>query len=145
MFKRRMSKRRGVPQSRLELLRHVPLFEGLSDKVLTRIDSMTVETTLSPGHELTRQGEPSDQAFVIVEGSAEVRINDAVVGEALPGELVGELGVLDNAVRSATVTATTPMRVLVMNRGEIHTLLDQDGTAARVQADVDRHRSGPQP
>lgn len=145
MFKRRMSRRRGVPQSRLDLLRQVPLFEGLSDKVLARIDSMTVETTLSPGHELTRQGEPSDQVFVIVEGSAEVRVNDEVVHESVPGELVGELGVLDHAVRSATVIATTPMRVLVMHPGEIRSLLANDPPAGRVQADVDRHRSGPQP
>jgi CRP-like cAMP-binding protein len=137
--------RKGVPQSRLELLRQVPLFGGLSDKLLARIDSMTVETTLARGHELTTQGQPSNQAFVIVEGSAEVRVNGEVVREALAGELVGELGVLDHTARSATVIATTPMRVLVMNPGEVATLLRQDGPAGRVQADVDRHRSGPQP
>lgn len=134
--------RKGVPESRLELLGSVALFNGLPDKVLARIDSMTVETSLSPGHELTRQGEPSDQAFVIIEGAAEVRVDGEVVGEALPGELVGELGILDHAVRSATVTATTPMRVLVMNPGEIHSLLTQSETAPRVQADADRHRGG---
>ena len=137
--------RKRVPQSRLDLLRQVPLFEGLGNKVLARIDSLTVETTLAPGHELTRQGDGSDQVFVIVEGSAEVRVNDEVVREAVSGELVGELGVLGYARRAATVTATTPMRVLVMNRGEILTLLEQDELAARVQANVDRHRSGPQP
>jgi CRP-like cAMP-binding protein len=134
--------RKGAPESRLDLLRHVRLFEGLSDRMLARIDSMTVETTLSPGHELTRQGQPSDQAFVIVEGSAEVRVDGDVVGEAVPGELVGELGVLDHTARRATVTATTPMRVLVLNPGELHSLISRSETAARVQADVDRHRGG---
>lgn len=137
--------RKGVPETRLALLRQVPLFQGLSDKVLARIDSLTVETTLSIGHELTRQGEPSNQAFVIMEGSAEVRINGEVVHESVPGDLVGELGVLDHKARSATVTATTPMRVLVMSPREIYTLLEQDGPAARVQANVDEHRGGPQP
>jgi CRP-like cAMP-binding protein len=137
--------RKGVPQSRLDLLRGVPLFEGLPDKVLARIDSMTAESTLRSGYELTTQGEPSNQAFVIVEGSAEVRVNGEVVREALPGELVGELGVIDHTTRSATVTATTPMRVLVMNPGEVFSLLQQDGHAGRVQENVDRHRDGPQP
>ena len=140
-----MFKRKGVPQSRLDLLRQVPLFEGLSDKVLARIDSLTVETSLSPGHELTRQGDGSDQVFVVVEGSAEVRVNDDVIGEAVSGELVGELGVLDHTTRAATVTATTPMQVLVMNRGEIVSLLEEEELAARVQANADRHRGGPQP
>jgi len=137
--------RKGVPQSRLELLRGVPLFEGLSDKVLARIDSLTAESTLRAGHQLTTQGEPSNQAFVIIEGSAEVRINGEVVREALPGELVGELGVIDHTTRTATVTATTPMRVLVMNPGEVLTLLQQDGHSGRVRENVERHREGPQP
>jgi CRP-like cAMP-binding protein len=137
--------RKGVPESRLALLRQIPLFQGLDDKLLARVDTLMVETSLRPGHELTTQGAASDQAFVIVEGSAEVRVNGEVVGEALPGELVGELGVLDHTVRTATVTATTPMRVLVMNPREIYSLLDKDVLAERVQADVDRHRSGPQP
>lgn len=137
--------RKGVPESRLALLRQVPLFHGLDDKVIARIDTLMVEATLSPGHALTTQGTPSDQAFVIIDGSAEVRVNGEVVREAVAGELVGELGVLDHTARTATVTATTPMRVLVMNPREVYSMLDKQGLSERVQANVDRHRSGPQP
>lgn len=137
--------RKGVPESRLALLRQVPLFHGLDDKLIARVDTLMVEATLSPGHELTTQGKPPDQAFVIIDGSAEVRVNGEVVREAVAGELIGELGVLDHTARTATVTATTPMRVLVMSPREVYSLLDKHGLAERVQANVDRHRSGPQP
>lgn len=140
-----MFQRNGIPQSRLDFLRQVPLFHGLSDKVLARVDSLLVEASVEPGRVLTKQGGGSFEAFIVADGTAEVCVNDEVVGEAGAGELIGELGVLDRTARTATVTARTPMTLLVLNPGELQTLIDDESLAARIRQNVDRHHAGPQP
>lgn len=140
-----MFKRHGVPRARLKVLRQVPLFHGLSDKVLARIDSQLDEITVPAGRALTTQGQISLEAFIVAEGSAQVKVDDRVVAETSVGDLIGELGIMDNTVRSATVTATTPMRLLVVDPRKMQWLFDDSALAARVQQNVDRHRAGRQP
>lgn len=138
-----MFKRHGVPRSRLEVLRQVALFEGLSDKVLARIDSHADELEVQPGRELTTQGGGAYEVFIVAEGEAEVRIDGEVVGTSGEGDLIGELGVLENRPRAATVVASTPMRLLVLDSREMHWLLDEPELAARVQQNVERHHGNP--
>jgi CRP/FNR family cyclic AMP-dependent transcriptional regulator len=140
-----MFNRHGVPRERLELLAKVPFFEGLPDKVLARIDSHVDEVEVPAGRKLTEQGTGAYEAFIVAEGTAEVRVGDEVVAETSIGELIGEIGVLKNTLRTATVTATTPMRLLVINPRELSWLFDNPKLSARVQANLDKHLSGPQP
>lgn len=137
-----MFNRHGVPQQRLKQLREVPLFEGLSDKVLTRIGAHVTEVEVPAGSVLTQQGQASREAFIVEDGVAEVRIGDEVVGETTAGELVGELGVLKSALRSATVVSKTPMHLLVLSVQELRWLSEDKDTADRVQANIDRHSRG---
>lgn len=140
-----MFNRHGVPRSRLEFLGQVPFFEGLPDKALARIDSKVDEVTVEAGRKLTEQGTGAYEAFIIADGVAEVTIGGEVVGETTIGELIGEIGILKNTVRTATVTAKTPMQLIVINPRELDWLFDDPKLKARVQQNLDKHLSGPQP
>jgi CRP/FNR family cyclic AMP-dependent transcriptional regulator len=140
-----MFNRSGVPRSRVEFLSQVPFFEGLPNKALVRIDSHLDEVQVPAGRVLTEQGRGAFETFIIADGVAEVQVGDEVVGETSVGELIGEIGVLKNTLRTATVTAKTPMRLLVMNPRELEWLFDNPKLAERIQLNLDRHLAGPQP
>lgn len=129
----------GVAVTRLEFLRSVPLFSGLPDNVLARIDSHMDEVDWPAGRSLTVQGKGSYEAFVIAEGTAEVSIDGQVKRHAGPGEMIGELGVLQRGPRTATVTAQTPMRLLVINPRDLDWLFEDPVLAQRVQDNVQLH------
>ncbi len=139
-----MFERHGVPKARIEVLRKVPMFEGLSRKVLERIDSHCGEIEVPSGRTLVREGDVSQEAFIVAAGEAEIRIRDEVVGQTEVGEMIGELGVLRNRPRDATVTAVTDMRVLVINGRDLDWLFQDKKLAARVQENLDRHQPDPQ-
>ncbi len=129
----------GVPKWRLEFLRQVPMLQGLPDKVLARIDSHLDEVDVPAGRTLTVEGGGSYEAFIVADGTAEVRVGDKVVGETEEGEMVGEIGLIKHTRRAATVTAKTPMRLLVINPRDLHWLLENETLAKRVQDNLARH------
>lgn len=135
-----MFERHGVPKSRIEVLRKVPMFAGLSRKVLERIDSHCDEIEVPSGRTLTREGDVSREAFIVADGTAEIRIGDDVVRQTELGEMIGELGVLKNRPRAATVVAETDMRLLVINGRDLDWLFQDRKLAARVQENLDRHQ-----
>src|SRR5262245_10023485 len=110
-----MFNRHGVPRTRIEFLENVPFFEGLPKKTLARIDSHLDEVGIPAGDKLTEQGKAAYETFIIADGVAEVTVGNETVRETTVGELIGELGVLQHTSRTATVTAKTPMRLLVLN------------------------------
>lgn len=133
----------GVPRKRIELLKQVPFFEGLSTRVLARIDHHLSEVSVPAGRLLIEQGEMAYEAFIIEDGVAEVSIDGELVRDTEIGELIGELGILRNAPRAATVVAKTPMKLLVLDAREMEALLHEDKKVAeRVQQNVDRHLAG---
>jgi len=69
-----------------------------------------------PGDELMRQGEPGDEVLLVLDGIAEVSVDGDVVAEVGPGSILGERAVLEEGVRTSTVTARTPMRAAVARR-----------------------------
>ena len=109
----------------LDHLRNVPLFNSCSNKELQTIARATDELTVPPGHVLTDQGQMGREAFVIVDGSATVKRNGKKVATLGPGSVVGELSLLDHGPRTATVTAATPLTVLVLGPREFSGLLDE--------------------
>jgi CRP/FNR family transcriptional regulator, cyclic AMP receptor protein len=122
------------------VLRQVPFFEGLSNKHLARIDGYLDEVNAEPGRVLTTQGEGAYEAFIIADGVAEVRKDGEVLRDTDIGELIGEIGILNNSLRTATVVAKTPMRLLVFNSNQMRGLLSEDKKVAdRVQANMKRH------
>jgi CRP/FNR family cyclic AMP-dependent transcriptional regulator len=107
----------------LDHLRSVSLFRGVTDAELAEISKVTTELELDEGTVMATQGASAREAFVILSGTAEVTVDGKKVADVGPGECVGEVALLDSGVRSATVTAATPMRVLVLDPREFHSLL----------------------
>ena len=98
----------------LEHLARIPLFADRAKKELQRLRSSCDELDVPAGKVLTKQGSVGYECFVIVSGTGSVAIDDHVVTTLGPGSYFGELALLDKQPRSATVTALTPMTVLVM-------------------------------
>jgi CRP/FNR family cyclic AMP-dependent transcriptional regulator len=115
----------------LSHLRDVELFRGCSERQLRHIDSLTCLDDAPAGTVLCRQGSFGRQTFVVVFGEAEVTIDGAVVATLGPGSFFGELSVLDGDPRVATVTARTPMTLLVFSSQEFEVLLADVPRVAR--------------
>ncbi|MBK5221375.1 MAG: cyclic nucleotide-binding domain-containing protein [Acidimicrobiia bacterium] len=107
----------------LAQLASVSLFSGATDAELAQISKVTTEVKLDSGTVLMEQGASAREAFVIVEGSAEVTVDGTSVATLGPGDCVGEVALLDKGPRSATVTATSALTTLVLDPREFKTLL----------------------
>lgn len=107
----------------IEHLRDVGLFSGCSDRELQRVDRLTCTEDVAAGTVLCKQGVFGRESFVIVSGHADVSIDCAPIATLGPGSFFGELSVLDGYRRAATVTAATPMTVLVLSGQELEALL----------------------
>jgi CRP/FNR family transcriptional regulator, cyclic AMP receptor protein len=97
---------------KLELMRSVPLFSGLSDGELERISSLSDVIDLPKDRVILTQGELGWEMFVLVTGSARVERDGQSLGERGPGEVLGEIALLDGGPRTATVTALSPVRLV---------------------------------
>jgi CRP/FNR family cyclic AMP-dependent transcriptional regulator len=95
-------------------LRAVPLFAGLGKKERRTVAQQADEVDIEPGRELVREGDFAYEFFAIEDGTAEVRRGDQYLAELGPGDFFGEMGLIGDVVRNASVTATTPMTVLVL-------------------------------
>ena len=97
-------------------LRDVPFFSGLSKRELATIAQNTDEVEVQAGRTLARDGDFGQEFFVIIDGTAEVLRDGAPIAELGPGEFFGEMALLDEERRVASVRAISAMRVLVMTR-----------------------------
>jgi len=96
-------------------LKKVPLFSGLSQRQLKRLARDFREREIKPGTRIMGEGEMSGISFfVIVDGTATVSVDGKEVRQLGPGDHFGELALISERVRSATVTADVPMRCLTM-------------------------------
>ncbi|MEO7556420.1 MAG: cyclic nucleotide-binding domain-containing protein [Acidimicrobiales bacterium] len=115
----------------LNHLAQVPLFAACSKKELQTVARASDELTLPAGRVLIEQGTSGHECFVLVEGSVRVARNGRRVAELGPGACFGELSLLDKGPRSATVTAETPVTVLVLGPRELARVLDEVPTMTR--------------
>jgi CRP/FNR family cyclic AMP-dependent transcriptional regulator len=109
---------------KLELLRGVHLFAGLSDGDLRRIEQLTDEVEVPTGTVLTQEGRFGHEFFVIVDGAVRVEHEGRTLSRLGPGDFLGEIALVDGRPRSATVTTEEPTRLLVLAQREFHTLLE---------------------
>jgi voltage-gated potassium channel len=107
-------------------LKDVPFFSTLKKKELDLIATQADEVDVQAGKVLATQGEFGDQFFVIEQGSAEVTRDGDRIGELGPGDFFGEMALLDEDRRIATVTATSPMTLVVMTRSSFRALESGD-------------------
>lgn len=107
----------------IEHLAQVPLFSACTKDELRKLARHTTDIPISEGHVLVREGDRGLEFFVIVNGRARVTRRGRKVGELGPGDFFGELALLIDADRNATVTALTPMEAIVLSRGDFDAAL----------------------
>jgi len=124
---------RGIPQEVIRHFQSVPLFREVSKKGLRSIAAAASDVDVSAGKILVREGEFGRHLYVILGGEALVTRGDRRLARLGPGDWFGELAFLDGAPRSATVTAQTDMRVMVLGPREFESVLEREpGIAARL-------------
>ena len=97
-----------------DLIKGVPLFSHTNKKELAALAAEADELTLPAGKELTRQGERGREFMVIVDGGAKVEKDGKLVNELGPSDFIGEIALLSDVPRTATVTTTAETTVLVL-------------------------------
>jgi CRP-like cAMP-binding protein len=110
---------------KIDLIRKVPLFSRLSKTELKDLAMLADEIDLRDGKEMTRQGHPGREFFVLLEGTADVRKNGRKINTLGPGDFFGEIALVSREPRTATVTATSPVRTLVITDRSFRRLLDE--------------------
>lgn len=110
---------------KIDRLEEVPLFQGCSRRQLRHIARIAETFEAPAGMPLARVGEPGNQFFLILDGSARVEVSPEKHVSLRPGDFFGEMSLLDGEPRSATVMAETAMRVLVIGRRNFSTLLSE--------------------
>jgi CRP-like cAMP-binding protein len=95
-------------------LKNIPLFAGLSRKERKALAPRADEVELEKGRQVVREGEFPYEFFAIEEGTAEVRRGEQFLAELGPGDFFGEMGLVGDTRRNATVVATSPLTVVVM-------------------------------
>lgn len=131
MARRSRGFRRRSRDAKLKLLSQVPLFSACSKRELGRIASLTDQIDVPEGKVLTRQGEPGRECFVIAEGYAKATMRGRGSVRLGPGSFFGEMALLDQGLRSATVTAETDMHLLVLGSRDFSALVVEVPTVAR--------------
>ncbi len=100
----------------LQLVRSMPVFASLPPPALERIVTDLIGVDLPAGHVLMREGDPGDRCYLIAEGRAEIVRGGVVVDESGKGGLIGEIALLRDVPRTATVVALTPIRAFTLER-----------------------------
>jgi CRP-like cAMP-binding protein len=112
-------------------LRRAPLFENLSKDELERLARVTEDLEVAEGKVLCREGEPAQEFFVIIDGEVEVTRRGERIRTLSDGDFFGEIALLEDIPRTATVTATSPLRFFVLTRQSFWSMVES-------MPDVDR-------
>jgi len=121
---------RGEAEARLEAMRKIPLFQHLSYKEQMAVLAIANARSFNPGQEIVRQGTPAEHLYVVVKGRVVVEAGGTQVAELRAGAHFGEMGLIEQATRSATVRAVEPTRCVVLGRLELLALMRKEPVLA---------------
>jgi CRP/FNR family cyclic AMP-dependent transcriptional regulator len=113
----------------IEIIKQLELFDGLTQDELFQVADICEEKRFHRGDLITKQGEPGEEFYIVTEGFTEIllEVPQRVVANLGPGQLIGEMAVVDQGPRSATVTAITePTVVQVIKRSNFEALCKQN-------------------
>jgi CRP/FNR family cyclic AMP-dependent transcriptional regulator len=109
--------------TKADALGHCSFFAGLSRDELRQLAKATEDMEVEEGKALTREGATGSEFFVIVDGEVTVTKDGAEIRSLGPGDFFGEIALLEDRPRTATVTAKTPLRFFVLTRQSFRSLL----------------------
>src|ERR1700687_6089313 len=111
--------------TQLRHLQRVPLFSGFNEDELCRVAELSRIAEAPAGTVITQIGDAGDSFFVIIDGMAAVRTPVGSGSQLQPGDFFGEMSLVDGEPRSATIVATTDLRLLSVDRSHFWRLLDE--------------------
>jgi CRP-like cAMP-binding protein len=125
---------------KVDLIAKVPLFEQCSKRELEEVASIADEIDLDEGKALMREGDPGREFFVVLEGTADVMQDGEKINSVGPGDFFGEIALISQGPRTATVTTTSPVRALVVTERSFKRLVEKSPEIERkvLAAAVDR-------
>ena len=110
--------------AKVDLIRGVPLFAHCSRGEIAEVAKIADEIDVAADKELTREGDRGREFFVLLEGAATVRRGGRKVNTLGPGDFFGEIALVSRSPRTATVTTTSPSRLLVITDSRFRSLLE---------------------
>ncbi len=119
----------------IESLRSVEMFEGLTDEEIQLISTLCQAVRVAPGRTIFKEGDRGDELYIILDGSVRVMINTrrsdgsfapSTINMLYSGQCFGEMTLLDNATRSATVSAADPTTLIVIHEPEFRALCEDN-------------------
>jgi len=119
-------------------LKQSPLFAGLNRKERQALAPRTDEVDLDQGRVIVREGEWPYEFFAIEQGTVEVRRGDQLLAELGPGDFFGEMGLVSDTRRNASVVASSPVTVIVMTAQAFRqTSREMPEVAAKIRAAIE--------
>jgi CRP/FNR family transcriptional regulator, cyclic AMP receptor protein len=109
----------------VETLKRVPLFAGVKRRDLDRLAKVMSERTFNEGEAITTEGRTGIGFFLIEHGNATVSLRGEIVRTLAPGDYIGEIALIDEGPRTATVTATTDLRCRGMAAWEFRSFVQE--------------------
>jgi CRP/FNR family transcriptional regulator len=119
-----------MTDSHTEVLRGLDLFAGLDDDGLGAVAAVATEVEVKAGHVFVERGHPAAGCFVVLDGTVEVVLGSGRTIERGPGEVIGELSVLTDTVRSARVHALTDAHCIAISRDDVLALIEREPSVA---------------
>ena len=129
---------------KVEMIRHVPLFSKLSKKGLEDVAHIADEIDLPRGKVMAEEGDRGREFIVLLEGEAEVTKGGRTINTVSDGDFFGEIALVTKMPRTASVTATTDVRALVINERDFDALLKRSPEVSRGVAEALAERIAPE-
>lgn len=119
-------------------LKTIPLFASLSERERDQVAHWADEVDVAEGKHLIDEGQFGYEFFVIEEGNAQVRHGDETIAQLGPGDFFGEIALVEEQRRTASVIATSPMRAIVMFGRDFRQMESElPGVAARIRQAIE--------
>jgi CRP-like cAMP-binding protein len=110
--------RASIPVERIELLRANPIFAPLPPSTIEHLATKLIAITVGKGEAVFEQADPGDRFYIVEDGRVEIFVDGEKVADAWPGESFGEIALLRDIPRTATVTAAEDTKLVALERDE---------------------------
>src|SRR5438309_2160322 len=130
--------------AKVELIKGIPLFSKLSKKGLEEVAQIADELDLPSGKVMAAQGDRGREFFILLEGEANVTKNGESINTMGEGDFFGEIALVTKMPRTATVTAATDVRVLVITERDFGSLIKRSPEVGRGVAEALAERLAPE-